>query len=98
MQRHHVPLLHAWGKVVRVVRVKVAHHLSHVVTTQALLMTYSTVLVLQQECLELDNLFAQLGALRRQSVVLLRKNFDLGLEVGQPLLLSLPTLKSSDPV
>ena len=51
----------------------------------------------EKQCLEVDNLFAQLCDSGGKSVVLCTKELDLGLEVGQPLLLALSTLESSDP-
>lgn len=50
----------------------------------------------QQESLEVDNFLAQLGNSGGKGVVLGGEKFNLVLEVGQPLLLSLSALESSN--
>lgn len=63
---------------------------------QTLGLRYWAVLMCQQQRLEVDNLFPQLSNGGRQRVVLSAEQLDLGLEVSQPLLLSLSALERSD--
>lgn len=55
------------------------------------------VLVCQKESLEINNFLSELGDSSRQSVVLCAEEFDLGLQISQPLLLALSTLERRDP-
>lgn len=64
----------------------------------SLLLSNWAVLVGKKKRLQIDDLFSELCYLRRQGVVLSTEHFDLGLQVGQPLLLSLAAFKSSDTV
>lgn len=51
----------------------------------------------KEKCLEIDNLLAKLGDSSREGVILRTKKLNLGLEVGEPLLLTLSTLEGSNP-
>lgn len=57
-----------------------------------------TVLVSQQESLEIHNLLSELGHGGGQRIILCGEELNLGLEVGQPLLLPLTTLQRRDTV
>lgn len=50
----------------------------------------------KKKSLEVDNFFSELRDSRRERVVLRAKQLHFGLEVGQPLLLALATLKRGD--
>ena len=50
----------------------------------------------KQKGLEVNDFLAKLGDRSSQCVILSGKEFDLRLEVGQPLLLALATLESGD--
>lgn len=67
-----------------------------VVPTALLYLSNGAILVGYQNCLELEELFSQLGVLRVKLVVLTAIDLDFGLEVGQPLLLSLTTFERSN--
>lgn len=66
--------------------------------TLTLALRHRTILVLQHDLLHGHNLFSKLGDLRGQVVVLAAEDFDLGLQICQPLLLTLPTLQRGDPM
>ncbi len=55
-----------------------------------------TVLVRDEQCLEVDNFFPQLRHLCRERVVLGAEQFHFGLQVGEPLLLPLTALQCRD--
>jgi hypothetical protein len=65
--------------------------------SEALLLRDRTILVSQQQGLEIDNLIAQLSHLLVETVILGSIYLNLLLQIGKPLLLSLPTLQSSNP-
>lgn len=69
----------------------------HVYSIESLSLCHWAVLVSKQQGLEINNLFPKLSDLGRQCVILLAKQFDLLLEVGQPLLLALATFERSNP-
>lgn len=50
----------------------------------------------EQKCLEIDNFFAKLGHGGGQRVIFRSEQLNLGLQVGQPLLLPLTTLEGGD--
>lgn len=50
----------------------------------------------EQQSLQVDDLFPQLGDLCSERVILTAEHFHLGLQVGKPLLLALTTFKGSD--
>ena len=51
----------------------------------------------QEERLEIDNLFTKLGDLRSESIIFRAEDFNLGLKIGEPLLLPLSAFQRSDP-
>lgn len=83
---------HAVRVHLRVVRL---HGLLHESAVEALLLRDGTVFVRQEERLEIDHLFPELGNLGGKSIVLATKHFHFVLEVGEPLLLTLTTLEGS---
>jgi hypothetical protein len=83
-----------WVLVVEVATKKVVHGSS----MESLSLRYGAVLVCEQKCLEIHDFLAQLCDRSRQCVVLRAEQLDLGLEIGQPLLLALATLEGSDPI
>jgi hypothetical protein len=54
--------------------------------------------VCQKQGFEVDNLFAKLRDGSRKSIILRAKDLNLGLQISKPLLLTLATLESSDPM
>lgn len=54
------------------------------------------VLVGEQQCLQVNHLFAKLTDLRGKGVVLVTINLNFVLKVGKPLLLSLATLEGGN--
>jgi hypothetical protein len=69
-------------------------HAVHHERANALCLRDRAVLVSQQESLEVDNFLTQLGNSGGKGVILGGEKFNLVLEVGQPLLLSLSALES----
>jgi uncharacterized protein related to proFAR isomerase len=63
----------------------------------ALSMTNRAVLVTHQQGTKVAELLMKLSDLGVEAVIFGRIHFDLGLEVSQPLLLSLSTLQGSNP-
>lgn len=56
------------------------------------------VFVGEQEGLEVHNLLAKLGHRGGKCIVLCREELNLGLEIGEPLLLPLTTLEGRDTI
>lgn len=69
----------------------------HTHSSHTLRLRNRTILVRQQQSLQIDNLLAQLRDLCAERVVLAAEDLHLGLEVGKPLLLSLTTFQCGDP-
>lgn len=76
--------------------VGLGHNLVHGVEMDSLLGN-GAVLVCEQHRLQVDNFFPQSLDLTVEVLVLGAEEFDLLLEVLQPLLLALATFESSDP-
>lgn len=66
-------------------------HPGHVSTLESLLLCHGAVLVCQQQCLQIDNLFSERSNLLCQLVVLRLVEINLVLKVCEPLLLALTT-------
>ena len=64
----------------------------------ALRLGYGTILVSDQNCFEVKNLFTQLGNCSRKGVVLATEDLDFSLQVGKPLFLPLTTFQSCNPI
>lgn len=75
-------------------RVVGLNDLRHEGSVKALLLSDGTVFVGKQESLEIDDFLSQLRDLLGQSFILTAKHLHLGLKVGEPLLLALPTFQS----
>lgn len=58
---------------------------------------YFAILVGEENGLEINNLFAELGDGCLEVVVLGAVELNLALQIGQPLLLALPAFECSDP-
>lgn len=71
-------------------------HAVHHEGTQTLGLRDWAIFVCQQESLEVDDFLTELSHSSGKSIILSSEKLDLGLEVGQPLLLALATLESSD--
>ena len=67
-------------------------------TWQTLSLSHRAVSVRKQQAFQADNFFPQLSDLTRQRVVLSRKQFHLGLQIGEPLFLPLTTFERSNSV
>lgn len=88
---------HALGHAVAV-GVKSRLHAVHHQGAKSLGLGDRAILVSQQESLEVHNLLSELGHGGSQRIILGGEKLDLGLEIGQPLLLPLTTLQSRDTV
>lgn len=82
-----------WVLVVNVTSKEVVHGSA----VQTLGLRHWAILVSKEKCLEIDNLLAKLGDSSREGVILCAKKLNLGLKVGEPLLLALSTLEGSNP-
>lgn len=82
---------HAIWVHLRVVRL---NDLRHEGPVKTLLLSDGTVFVGKQKSLEVDDFLSQLRDLLGQGFILTAKDLHLGLEVGKPLLLALPTFES----
>jgi hypothetical protein len=78
--------------------VKSSRHAVHHQRAQTLSLRDGAVFVSQQERLQVHDLLTKLGHRRGKCIVLRREELDLGLEIGEPLLLPLTTLQSSDTI
>lgn len=79
------------------VLVDVTDEVGHGHAADALRLRDRAVLVSKEHCLEVDDFFAHLSNLRRQSIVFCAEELNLGLQIGKPLLLPLATLQGSNP-
>lgn len=80
------------------VRVKSSRHAVHHKRTQTLGLRDGAVFMGQQEGLEIHNLLAKLGYRGGKCIVLCREELNLGLEIGEPLLLPLTTFEGRDTI
>ena len=98
LHRHHVDTirLHLSDAIWILVADVTAEEVVHGGAVETLCLGYWAVLVGKEQRLEVDNLLAKLSDGGRQSVVLGAKEFDLGLKVGKPLLLTLSALEGSN--
>ena len=65
-------------------------------TRQTLSLSHRTIFVCQEQSFKTNDFFPQLGYLTRKSIILGRKQFNLGLQICKPLLLPLTTFERSN--
>ena len=73
-------------------------HLLHVEAGKSLLLADRAVLMGKEKSLQVHDFISQRVDLSVEGIILGREDFDLVLQVGKPLLLSLSALQSGDPV
>lgn len=88
---------HVWGEVVWVCVIPGGHAIHHQ-GAKSLGLGDWTILMCQQQGLQVHNFFTKLSHCSSESIVLRGEQFNLGLKVGQPLLLALPTFERRNPV
>lgn len=77
-------------------RIEASRHAIHHQRAKTLGLRDRAVLVSQQKGFQVDNFLSELSDGSGQSIVFRGKELNLGLEVGQPLLLALTALQGRD--
>lgn len=80
------------------VGLKPGGHSIHHQWAESLRLGNGTILVSEQQGFQVDNFFTELGHCGSESIILGSEQLNLGLKVGQPLLLALSTFERRNPV